>query len=137
MSCPCGSGIALDACCGRYVNAGADAPTPEALMRSRYTAFVLHQVDYLVKTMRGEPLKTFNPADTLTWLQEVTWVGLTVINTKQKTPTLGYVSFDAQYQCRGALSHICEKSEFHRIDHQWFYVGGKALNPTGLSRGPS
>lgn len=129
MSCPCGSGLALNECCGRYVNAGEIAPTPEALMRSRYTAFVIHQVDYLVKTMRGEPLKAFNPADTLNWLQEVTWVGLTVIAAKQKSSTLGYVSFDAQYLTHDKIIHICEKSEFHRIDQQWFYVGGKPLNP--------
>ena len=47
--CPCGSGNLLDACCGHY-HAGTVAPSAETLMRSRYSAYVLGQVDYLVAT---------------------------------------------------------------------------------------
>ena len=38
--CPCGSGQAIAECCGRYLDGGEAVPTAEALMRSRYTAFV-------------------------------------------------------------------------------------------------
>ena len=37
--CPCGTGETYDECCGRYLADGRRAPTAEALMRSRYTAF--------------------------------------------------------------------------------------------------
>ena len=47
--CPCGSGNLLDACCGHY-HAGHPAPCATALMRSRYSAYVLGLVDYLVVT---------------------------------------------------------------------------------------
>ena len=47
--CPCGSGIVLDACCGHY-HAGTPAPDAQTLMRSRYSAYVLGLVDYLVRT---------------------------------------------------------------------------------------
>ncbi len=47
--CPCGSGNLLDACCGHY-HAGTPAPDAQALMRSRYSAYVLGLVDYLVAT---------------------------------------------------------------------------------------
>ena len=50
LPCPCGSGRTLQACCGRY-HAGelaGQAPDAEALMRSRYSAFVLDRLDYLL-----------------------------------------------------------------------------------------
>jgi uncharacterized protein YchJ len=53
MECPCGSGLDLADCCGLWhkgLAGGVCAPTPEALMRSRYSAYVLGLVDYLVAT---------------------------------------------------------------------------------------
>lgn len=47
--CPCGSGDSLADCCGRYHD-GAAAPCAQSLMRSRYSAYVLGNVDYLVAT---------------------------------------------------------------------------------------
>lgn len=129
LPCPCGSTLLLNNCCGLYLSGHQKALTPEALMRSRYTAFYLNDVVYLQKTMRGAYLKAFNPEETLRWLTEVTWEGLTVIDAKQKSSTVGFVSFDAHYRYRDKEIHICEKSEFHLIDHQWFYIGGKPLNP--------
>lgn len=47
--CPCGSGARLDECCGQYL-AGTPAPSAERLMRSRYSAYVLGDIDYLRQT---------------------------------------------------------------------------------------
>lgn len=47
--CPCGTGETYGACCGRF-HAGAPAPTAEALMRSRFTAFAANDADYLLAT---------------------------------------------------------------------------------------
>ena len=46
-TCPCGSGIALDDCCGKW-HQGQPAPSAERLMRSRYSAYTLGLIDYLV-----------------------------------------------------------------------------------------
>ena len=43
--CPCGSGLDYGLCCGQYISGAKDAPTAEALMRSRYTAYVVHEID--------------------------------------------------------------------------------------------
>ena len=48
-ACPCTSGQSLADCCGRY-HAGTPAPSAEQLMRSRYSAYVLGLIDYLVAT---------------------------------------------------------------------------------------
>ena len=47
--CPCTSGLSFGECCGKY-HAGAKAPTAEALMRSRFSAFVSGDEDYLLRT---------------------------------------------------------------------------------------
>jgi SEC-C motif-containing protein len=49
-TCPCGSGDAFVRCCGRFCNGGQSASTAEELMRSRYSAFVTRNVDYLLAT---------------------------------------------------------------------------------------
>ena len=71
-ACPCGSGAAYQACCGRYHSAAAAAggaaellllpPTAEALMRSRFSAYAKGHVAYICETthpdnplLRGEP----------------------------------------------------------------------------------
>src|ERR1035437_9077691 len=52
-ACPCDSGQSYAACCGPWhsgLAVGAHAPTPQALMRSRYSAYVLGLIDYLLAT---------------------------------------------------------------------------------------
>ena len=48
--CPCGSSLVYGSCCGPLHWATTRAETAEQLMRSRYTAFVLGDVDYLIAT---------------------------------------------------------------------------------------
>ena len=48
-SCPCGSEKTYEDCCGPWhagFKTGVHAPTPEALMRSRYRAYVLGLIEY-------------------------------------------------------------------------------------------
>lgn len=51
--CPCGSKYTFDECCGPII-AGAPAPTAEALMRSRYTAFANRTLDHVEHTHAPE-----------------------------------------------------------------------------------
>jgi hypothetical protein len=62
LNCPCSSGLAYTACCGRY-HQGAPAPNAEALMRSRYTAYVMGHEDYLLANWHPPPAP---PASTST-----------------------------------------------------------------------
>ncbi len=127
--CPCGNTQPYENCCKPYIEGTQLPPTPEALMRSRYSAYTKANVGYIAKTMQGEVRDTFDEQDTLTWLKEVTWLGLKVLKTRQKSDNLGFVSFEARYLYQDKEQAICEKSEFHKISGKWIYVGGKALNP--------
>src|SRR4051812_29326152 len=75
--CPCGSGLADAVCCSLY-HAGVPAPTALALMRSRYTAYVRCDLDYLASTQRA-PLDRRGAG---IWSKATTWKGLEIVATE-------------------------------------------------------
>jgi SEC-C motif-containing protein len=121
--CFCGSLKAYDQCCGPY-HSGQSAPTPEALMRSRYSAYALANIDYIEKTMKGPALENFKVSDAKAWAQSVKWSSLKVIKTSkhESDPNIGYVNFCAKYKAQGRMHKLEEHSEFHREQGCWFYT---------------
>ncbi|CAK9885145.1 MAG: hypothetical protein XXXJIFNMEKO3_01537 [Candidatus Erwinia impunctatus] len=79
LPCPCCSGKAYQSCCAPYLDQQALAPTPEKLMRSRYTAYVRHNVEYLVNTWHPD----CQPEHLIPSLQHsfsgTEWLGLQII----------------------------------------------------------
>ena len=75
-ACPCGSGVEFDRCCGPIL-AGQPAPSAEALMRSRYTAFVRHDIDHIERSCAPETHAAFSRADAERVAQECEWGPLT------------------------------------------------------------
>lgn len=117
--CPCGSGRAFDACCGPCL-AGNPAPTPEALMRSRYTAYVLRNADYLLRTWHSST----RPAE-LDLEEEGKWLGLKVIRAEGgEGDENGTVEFVARFKIGGRAHRLEEKSRFVREDGRWVYLDG-------------
>jgi len=119
-SCPCGLTAAYDACCGRSLSGASAAPTAEALMRSRYSAFVKRDEGYLLRTWhpRTRPERVeFDPG--------MRWTGLEILGTEQGSAfhSAGTVTFRASY--RGGSLH--ERSRFERVDGAWVYVDGEFL----------
>ncbi len=123
--CPCGSHELYVQCCGQYIDGAETAPTPEALMRSRYTAYTQANMDYIQKTMQGEPVKDFDPVLSKEWAQHCDWQQLQVLHCQQLSSNHGFVEFIAHYQSKGQHQHLHEVSEFRRISGVWFYVGGE------------
>lgn len=126
INCPCGSEKLYSACCGPYIEGKQAAPTPETLMRSRYSAFTLAEVDYIANTMRGPVAAQFEAEGTRKWTQQVTWLGLQV----NKAPpvldnhTQGFVEFTIRYRFQGKIETIHENSEFEYENGRWYYVDG-------------
>ena len=122
--CPCCSKLDYDACCGLYHDEQLTPKTPEALMRSRYSAYAMANIDYIKKTMRGKPLEEFNDRDAKAWAKQVKWLKLKIIKTYNMSPEQGYVEFIASFIEDGKHRHIHEISEFRLINYRWFYVDG-------------
>jgi len=128
-NCPCGLNKPYHDCCGLYIENKMNAPTPETLMRSRYTAYSLCHIDYIANTMKGKAALGFDKESAKRWSQQLTWLSLEVTSQKMKSPTVGFVIFEVKYLENGQIRVMREKSEFHKIDEKWYYVAGKSLNP--------
>lgn len=122
-TCPCGLQDYSD-CCALYHTGERIPPTPEALMRSRYAAYALANVDYIQQTMRGKSLAGFDKSKAKAAAESVKWLGLKIIHTKNESPDCGFVEFIARLIERGKQRSIHEISEFHRVDGKWYYVDG-------------
>lgn len=126
MNCPCGSQKNYSSCCGLYINGHQQAPTPECLMRSRYTAYSQANIRYIKKTMMGTPLIHFNELEAEYWAKRVHWLSLHIIKTSVDplNETIGFVEFIARYLEHNQLKTIHELSEFQQIKDCWFYTEG-------------
>lgn len=119
--CPCGSGRSLADCCGPYLEGQAIAPTAEALMRSRYAAYVLQNEGYLLATWHPS---TRPPSLDLAEGARPKWIGLEVKQHAQQDETHALVEFVARYRLNGRAHRLHEKSRFVREAGRWFYLDG-------------
>lgn len=122
--CPCGSGLPFEACCGPII-AGAPAPTAEALMRSRYSAYVKHDVGHLERTLAANERKDFAPDEARKWAETSEWLGLQIIRTEKggATDDVGLVEFSAKFRVEGKDQEHFETALFGRENGQWVYTG--------------
>lgn len=135
-ACPCGSGKDLTECCGPILD-GAPAPTAEALMRSRYTAFTTGNIDHIVATLVPEERDNLDRAEIEAWSKESDWRGLEIRRTKGggADDTAGQVEFVAKFVFQGQPQVHHETGSFEVRDGRWFYAQG-ASGPMPVERGP-
>ena len=129
-NCPCGSGNSYATCCEPIIIGKKNAPTAESLMRSRYVAFTLANVDYLMLSHHSSLRPNKERKSIAKWAKSVKWIGLTILNSQdgQQTDIRGTVEFKALYIEDGVLSHIHENSLFQRENEKWVYVSGQMLD---------
>jgi SEC-C motif-containing protein len=119
--CPCGSQINIQECCLPYIHDHLIVPTAEKLMRSRFSAFCLHNAEYLYNTTHISQKKYTNKSDILAWAQQNTWQKLEILNSTENT-----VEFKAYFLDENKTPQIHhEKSAFVFFQNNWFYVDGK------------
>lgn len=122
--CPCGSAQPYVNCCGVYIEKGNAAPTPETLMRSRYTAYHDVNLDYIQATMKPPASDGFDVASSREWANTAKWVKLEVLNSSENGEN-GTVEFIAHYLQKNKPRFIRELSEFRKENGRWYYVDGK------------
>lgn len=116
--CPCGGG-AYARCCGPWHD-GTPAPSAQALMRSRYSAYVLGLEPYLLATWHAS---TRPPSLDLAADPDTRWLGLQVRH-HETTGDTATVAFVARYKIGGRAHRLEENSRFVREDGRWYYVDG-------------
>jgi SEC-C motif-containing protein len=120
-ACPCGSGEQLGRCCLALHRGERQAATAEQLMRARYSAFAVGDLDYIWQTWHPRT----RPA-ALTPDRGLTWTGLQIVDTVDGHPgdETGQVEFRASFREEGCDGTLHERSRFAVRARRWFYVDG-------------
>lgn len=118
--CPCGTGLAFGECCGPIQRGERQAATAEALMRSRYTAFAVEDVDWLLASWHASTRPRSLELD-----PGIRWLRLDIEATSGGGPfdREGTLTFAAHWVADGARGAMRERSRFTR-DAGWRYVDG-------------
>lgn len=122
MTCHCQSTKPYSKCCEPY-HLGEAAPTAEALMRSRYSAYVLDKGNYLYKSWSQS---TRPSKKSLKQGEPMQWQSLEIIKTEAGTAfdTEGVVEFKASYLAGDKTETLHEVSRFIRENNRWVYLDG-------------
>ncbi|ALM47486.1 preprotein translocase subunit SecA [Flavobacterium psychrophilum] len=120
IQCYCGSGMPFSACCELYISGIEKAPTAEALMRSRYSAYAVHNADYLWNTTHPKERKYHSKAAMLDWAKSNQWLKLEILFANDTI-----VEFKAYYLDNTLRAQVhYEKSVFAKEDDSWYYIDG-------------
>lgn len=125
--CPCGTGKSYDACCGRYHRGESEASTACVLMRSRYSAYVMDEADYIYRTWHPatRPEETVMPVG-LEWLD----LDIEEVVNGNEHDDLGEVTYAATYRDEsGREGCLREHSRFTRRGDRWLYLEGDIERP--------
>ncbi len=123
--CFCGSNKKLENCCSPIISGERKAVTAEALMRSRYTAYVLENTEYLLDSWHPET----RPETLSIQPGIINWLGLSIkyLKNGNSGDIAGRVEFIAKYEQKGINGEVHENSRFIFEQGCWFYIDGDLI----------
>jgi SEC-C motif-containing protein len=127
--CPCGSNNPFEQCCGPIIEGQKQAATASALLASRYSAYVLTQIDYLKQSLHPDKQAEFDEKGARKWSTESDWRGLEILNAVEGGPDdeKGEVEFVATFIQDAQTIRHHEKAQFEKKDGIWYFVDGQAV----------
>ena len=122
QNCPCG--LASYAMCCQPLHLGVEqAQTAQQLMRSRYSAFALEQIDYLVATTALGQQSALDQAAIAAWSKANQWSGLEIVShNEQLSKQHAQVEFKAHYHDGTQARTHHELSHFVQHAGQWYFL---------------
>lgn len=134
--CPCGSKKEYEVCCRPFIVEGKNAPTAEATMRARYSAFALGEIGYVEKTHHPETRDQFDVEETRRWSLESKWHGLDIVKVENgsESDTKGMVEFVAHYEFNNVKHDHHERSDFRKDKGIWYFYDGSIVQAGTIRR---
>jgi len=125
MNCYCGNNKSYKTCCEVFHFNNGKTETAEQLMRSRYSAFVLANGDYLMQTHHISTRLISEKKAIVKWAKSVEWIKLEILNTTEglNNNEDGTVLFNAYFYDNGSIDVIHENSAFIKENNKWYYLG--------------
>jgi len=135
-NCPCGSGRDFDLCCEPYLMERLPAPTAEALMRARYSAYALCSIDYLYKTSGPRVRKEFDAEGSKKWAESAEWNGIEILAVENggEQDETGMIEFIAHYTIKDTPFDRHEKAQFAKVGGEWRFIDGDVIGPEPIRR---
>ncbi len=128
-ACPCHSGKPYTACCQPF-HQNKRPSTPTQLMRSRYAAYSLGKIGYILKTeaenSRSQSDKAKYRKELKQYCEMTSFIGLSILEAPTPTETQGFVKFHAVMHQNGRDVSFVENSYFERVNGRWIYVKAMA-----------
>ena len=121
--CLCCSNLTYQICCEPFHKNYTIPVTPEAIMRSRYAAYALHLIDYLIATTHPDIRGLHDKKDIESWSKQNIWLKLEIISAINDK-----VEFKAYYQSDGTNFIHHENSTFKMENKRWYYLSGEYFN---------
>ncbi len=134
--CPCGSSSQLEQCCLPFIKGEQQPQTAEQLMRSRYSAYTLVEVDYLINTVCADKKHEHTAEAIKQWAEASEWLALEIIECQGggADDSEGTVEFMATYKEDGTPRHHHELAQFRKDDGQWKFFDGLPAKPRQIKR---
>jgi SEC-C motif domain protein len=123
--CPCNSNLSLDSCCAPIL-AGTPALTAESLVRSRYTAFVMRNLDHVERTHAPEVRADFNRAEAERLAEECEWQSLQIHSVKETGDTAD-IEFVVRLRKDQKIVAKAASSHFRRDNGEWLFVSSNPV----------
>lgn len=130
LFCPCQSSRPYQQCCGVFHQFRDFPPTAEALMRSRYSAYVLKNIDYIVATTVPSQQAQLDQKVLQDWANNTQWLGLKIVHQMSLTSRQSAVEFKAFFGAEDAPQVHHEHSLFVNIDSRWYFIDPTVNLPT-------
>jgi SEC-C motif-containing protein len=134
--CPCCSGKTYQECCEPLIKDEALAKNPEAMMRSRYTAYAKVEMDHLLRSTHPDQRGTHDEDAARKWAEDSEWDKLEIVSTTGggKEDTEGTVEFIASYREKGIPREYHENASFKKMGNEWYFYDAKLIGPTTFVR---
>ncbi len=139
MPCVCGIGESTETHCLPIIKGQKPAETAEALMRARYAAYVLGEVDFILDSHTPEAGKDVDRASTEAWSKNSKWLGLEVVKTDAggANDDKGTVEFIARYKIKNVTIEHRERASFEKRGGKWLFADAEQLaGPPVKHEGP-
>ncbi len=134
--CPCGLELSYSNCCEPLLKGEREPVSAEALMRSRYSAYVAGNIDYIKDTTHPDKRGDFDMKSTTDWAEKSVWYGLEIVEIQdgKEDDTEGQVEFIAHYMRKEVRHKHHERAEFKKDEGRWFFVDGEPVVPKTVVR---
>jgi SEC-C motif-containing protein len=118
--CFCGNDKPFSVCCAPVIHGTIKADSAEKLMRSRYSAYVTHKIDYIIETTHVSERVNLVRKEIEDWAKANSWQQLEVLYSDEFI-----VEFKAHYKDRKGKNQIHhERSHFVYEEDRWYYLNG-------------